>query len=116
MNYELAKELKEAGFPFMEMVGAINVGNGLQCLACGLPHTELDGKYYITPLLSELIEACGEEFSSLEKDSTQGWIAYRRKEEPLLDGLVHPIGAVGVTAEIAVTRLWLMLNKRDSMI
>ena len=47
LNYKLAKQLKEAGFP-QEFANCTE--NGIN---------------YYAPILSELIEACGEDFSGL---------------------------------------------------
>lgn len=91
MNYELAKQLKDAGFPF---------------------DPEL-GHAVISPSLSELIEACGDDICLSNVDgyvqgklSKKTWIAIKsygiRKPEDIEDGY---------TAEEAVAKLWLALNK-----
>lgn len=97
MNYELAKELKEAGFE--------------QKKASHLPHIDNEGPFccvegcnVYAPTLSELIEACGERFSQLvapTKTIGKIWVAsgFGWKEEG------------GSTPEEAVARLWLALNK-----
>lgn len=89
MKYELAKELKDAGFPLARY--------GYD------PEGAVAGQ--IVPTLSELIEACGEDFLKLTKDVT-GWLAYG-EDEPL-----EPLETVGPTPEEAVARLWLALNKK----
>lgn len=86
MNYELAKKLKEAGFPHMRI-------------------------YF--PTLSELISACGENFS-LEKEEGENWIAHS-----LIDPSSNPhkfvdyISKTGPTPEEAVANLWLALNTKE---
>jgi hypothetical protein len=100
MNYELAKELREAGFeqkPF----------NG---------RADKEGNWVYTPTLSELIEACGEGFETLSRDTTSPdssvcWIANNyhdadAPEEKILGWYEGP------TPDIAVARLWLALNKQ----
>lgn len=94
MNYELAKKLKDAGFPFKEHdddhINEINGGLG----------------YYAT--LSELIEACGDNFATLihdknkRKNSKWYWWSFP----------YEGIGARGLTPEEAVAKMWLKLNKK----
>ncbi len=87
INYELAKELKEAGFP------------------------ETTEYYGVNPTLSDLIEACGEEFGSLER---------RVLELGIIQNIIvwdcwgsNPQNqGYGSTPEIAVAKLWLALNKK----
>ena len=90
MNYELAKELDNAGFP-------IRVGNRVG--------------YVQSPQLGELIEACGDRFGSLYRfNDDPEWYAYRAgtrtKEHGEFDGK---------TPEEAVARLWLALNKKNPL-
>ena len=56
MNYELAKELKDAGFPHTRMNRA------------AIRIDEIGGDW-ISPTLSELIEACGSGFKLLNRQS-----------------------------------------------
>lgn len=83
MTYELAKQLKDAGYK-------------------GYLHFEGDGT--VTHDLSELIEACGDKISGIEK-SIEGnsWFAYP-----------YPFSFPahqGSTPEEAVAKLWLELKK-----
>lgn len=99
MTYELAKQLKEAGFPVRKV-----------CLC------ESEVCVHITyPTLSELIEACGEQFDALllqkgedKKHVHDGrpWVAMQDRFDGSLDDL-----ACGSTPEEAVARLWISLNK-----
>ena len=84
MTYELAKQLKDAGFPDSE---------------------------YIIPALSDLIEACGDKFVKLEK-VVSGWSArgtQGRYKDPISDQMVWG----GINPEEAVAKLWLALNKHE---
>ena len=89
MNYELAKQLKDVGFPQdiptdkkASFIGSVKI-----------------------PTLSELIEACGNDFKYLE-----------RLREPDEEGSFWAqsdnIGVAGTTPEEAVASLWLALNKK----
>lgn len=94
MNYELAKQLKEAGFP---QVGyPIKKGEFI----CVTPWTVNE---FYCPTLSELIEACGNKNFRLLADHKGKWSAY---------SYIDAIGAEGDTAEEAVALLWLKLNKK----
>lgn len=100
INYELAKELKDAGFP------QIHVNYETKGTATAMTRYYM-GVYY--PTLSELIGACGDEFVELikmnkEDDVNYGW-------EAGTDGY----RIVGNTPEEAVARLWLELNKKDNI-
>lgn len=91
MDYETAKKLKDAGFPDDKI--------------------EVDWKdpnNVIHPTLSELIEACGENFSALEvyREDWVEWEAYQRNYG------TPNISGKGSTPEIAVATLWLELNKK----
>lgn len=103
ISYELARELKEAGFP--------QGGRG----AWALPPDALVGRskdrVYV-PDLSELIEACGADFGSLAQNGSfkrytphqTRWVAWR-------SGPDH--GVSGDTPEEAVANLWLALQKKS---
>lgn len=116
MNYELAKELKDAGF--LQQSGSYiseTSRSGAWDSVEGIEDFEkkIGGKEHwaYIPTLSELIEACGDKFHRLEKgddeDSANGnyWLAYTSFDEA---GLV----AQGATPEIAVAKLWLALNRK----
>lgn len=94
INYELAKELKEAGWPQPEDALAENsdrlFNNG--------GRTE----YVYPPTPSELIEALDDKLFSLERPSLKGpWRAVAR-------WITH--SEEGKTLEEAAARLWLALN------
>jgi hypothetical protein len=96
MTYELAKELKEAGFPQTDFNQPIC--RTKEAGPFGVHRPILDGEVKL-PTLSELIEACGQNFAHLEQGNHPdqwrcNWDAdfYSTPEE-------------------AVARLWLALNK-----
>lgn len=100
MNYKLAKQLQDAGFPDSE-----------NWYEDGIGFVKSEGEYlheveFEVPTLSELIEACGDKFRDLSLMS-QDWITYGFRIE--LDELYT---ARGKTAEEAVAKLWLELNKK----
>ena len=104
MNYELAKKLKDTGFPQKSKYeGDICQYDNLHHLGY---YISKDNKNVYVPTLSELIEACGDRFSFLAVlQGTQGKIW--RASVP---------GEVfwwnGSTPEEAVANLWLELNKK----
>lgn len=103
MNYELAKELQEAGFPYFHFEEF--------CKATGCHLKDGIGRKEDVhkPTLSELIEACGEDFSGLWKKKG-GWVASSRF---IVDeGIANNQEWIGSTPEEAVARLWLALNKK----
>lgn len=121
MNYELAKELKDAGFtqgrkgeiylwvkgnrPFSsdhwKRFYCKNTKNGLA----------LDAEWFYIPTLSELIEACGDWFDGLMNQHTaepeRRWVAMESRYRSLDE--CH----FGTTPEEAVARLWLAINRKE---
>ena len=107
MNYELAKQLKDAGFPFRtSLFASINDNTPL----------DFNGTPYNVPTLSELIEACGKYVLVGEIDKE--WIAFYSE-----DGFKSPVGldAIdtflvrsehGTTPEEAVANLYLALHAK----
>lgn len=103
MTYELAKKLKEAGFP--------QGGSGLwytTATQVSRLHEiepgdviEMEVKPVYSPSLSELIEACGDRFSYLKKVGDQ-WDTSADNEG---------WGVYGSTPEGAMAKLWLALNE-----
>ncbi|MBR1146651.1 hypothetical protein [Bradyrhizobium sp. AUGA SZCCT0431] len=95
MDYALAKELKDAGFPLTEV----------PIQQMGGPFHDIDGTLYFNPTLEELIEACGERFGLLKvahnMQPTPKWIAMS------VDGVTYRGGA---SPTEAVARLWFALN------
>ena len=97
MTYELARELKDAGFPAYDDMKPLPGPEGGE----DWPVSNI----VITPTLSELIEACGDRFFSLEKarvlnDNFSTWSCN-------LDGELY------LTPEEAVAKLWLKLSTKN---
>ena len=97
MTYELAKQLKDAGFPRGDQPNTPQ------------PQFYEDAaheKPIRTPTLSELIAACGNDFIYLARaDDGSEW---RASGGPIL----HELVSTGLTPEEAVAKLWLALNKK----
>ena len=109
MNYELAQELKDAGFPnikdlqhrqgreFILPDGSVSVYS--------LGDAQNVDAWFI-PILEELIEACGKKCDQLVAYHNKGaWNAISEKDS---DGFFK--SASGKTPTEAVARLWLALH------
>ena len=103
MNYDLGKQLKDAGFPQKE-------SNGFP----GILNPDGDKTVYY-PTLSELIEACGEGFSGLGRNQFRAreeriaWLASQK-----IDKFGNWLGLYGHghSPEEAVANLWLALQPK----
>jgi len=99
MTFELATQLEEAGF-----------GCTAHCQYQMFDHPELGPVFRHVPTLSELIEACGDNFYELRKRGfgvppEETWVSqtsYGMVKEPEI--------TCGKTPAEAVARLWLALN------
>jgi len=100
MKYELAKELKDSGFP--------QGGNGAWIVPPDSLVSRNEDRVYV-PTLEELIEACGEKFGSVGVQSRRGdSMAWEAK--PLMGVLPdQTLSRVGSSAAEAVALLWLAL-------
>jgi hypothetical protein len=98
MDYELTKELEDAGFP--------QGGKGSFVAPADKIVVRREHRVYC-PTLSELIEACGNGFGKLQRSPGNGFDAYPA------DGVSGhtPVPKRGPTPEEAVARLWLALNR-----
>lgn len=134
ISYELALQLKEAGFPqtgerpwycggHIWYEDEEEKGTHLECPEkeiqsgedryCG--SAQLTAEFAIeVPTLSELIEACGDKFDNLSLrhvnssyDNHAKWGAYASANEHEEDNIGY-----GSTPEEAVAKLWLELNKK----
>jgi len=120
MNYKLAKELKEAGFPqkliigneYYSKIGHPRMGIPIQwaeTLVLSEGANNMSGEWYKKPTLSELIDACGEEFDSLSK-YLHKWVANASIDPLEIDSV--SVVMYGKTPEESVAKLWLELNKK----
>lgn len=126
MNYELAKKLKDAGF---EQKDGFSFGIHLNPFSgkeesiekCDSKNTTIDYDSWVyIPTLEELIEACGEDFDSLDyypKNKTEHkWVAFSSIDEKTCEKCGSPLGnykqAPGKNSSEAVAKLWLKLNKK----
>lgn len=105
MRYELAKELKDAGFRHF------GEGHWLHSSGGKTHDSEIaqdySHKYAYVPLLEELIEACGKDFRGLEMGDWEPirWYAKSKRNE---DEIVE-----GETPIEAMAKLWLQINKKS---
>jgi len=107
MDYKLAKQLQDAGFP-IDRNWMVKDPQAITDIF--LPE--------LAPTLSELIEACGRDFQILCCDvhnferEDKKWFAGEDDcgdNSPILRQMYEPHG-LGKTPEEAVARLWLRLN------
>jgi hypothetical protein len=104
--FEIAKRLKDAGFPQRHSSGTAFNEQGLTIqLVNGRQWTANCADVSI-PTLNELIKACGEKFGGLEHLPNEGRNKYRAYTQP------NGLSGYGETIEEAVARLWLVLNKK----
>lgn len=109
MNYELATELKDAGFPQdTQMFWCSDVGEKTYSRNCEPYSKATCGKHTAFPNLSELIEVCGQKLHSLIR--TDNGFDACEWQEPFHESF--PLRVRGTTPEQAIARFWLALNKR----
>lgn len=101
MNIELARELKDAGFPQKSDYGYRGVS--IISYHRGI-HLETD---VCIPTLEELMEACGDDFYSVVRIGGGDYKAFSTDDD---ENTVAVTG--GSTPIEAVAHLWLALNKK----
>lgn len=133
MDYELAKELKEAGFlrarrgrgPYLVFLAAKTIFDPKakrwhhrqahwKLVYTHSPETQWpNNEWLLSPTLEELIEACGDKLQALYKGRAC-WIA--TEQNPLLNDWYNFTGfhCDGLTPSEAVAKLWLELNKKTA--
>lgn len=114
LNYELAKRLKEAGFPWKKKF--FIEGEVCDCVFMAGEEKvhSLINKCGYRPTLEELIEACGEKFKRLERVDGGQWFAYTFDlNHEHLDSFQGNNFQIGNTPGEAVANLWLELNKKS---
>jgi len=108
MTYELAKQLKNAGFKG-NTEGMYISPEGFEICNCGVAQGESQGAEtndVPLPTLSELIEACGKNLGSVIRLNDDLWVCHPSWKIERVQGII-----TGSTPEEAVARLWLELNK-----
>lgn len=106
MNYDLAKKLKDAGFPQEVRLGDLYFGQNKPFI----PHIFHTKSYKPKPIwvkiptLSELIEACGNIFNVLQLSDSGFWQCGSYCEGEFTED------SRGDTPEEAVANLWLTLK------
>lgn len=107
MNYELIKQLDDAGFPHKHAPDRmIRVEIGGKVFN---PDDDSTFRWVTIPTLSELIAACGDGLNIIYH-SGNDWIAGER-DPYATDDLYFYTSVKGSTPEEAVARLWLSLQK-----
>ncbi len=113
MNYELAKQLKDAGFPFKLKCGLCK--HGIYGAPTLRESCDCDREDTVPiPTLSELIEACEECLSHIKRLPVEGkeyWWAVSHCGHPEHEPGGNNIEEQGSTPEEAVAKLWLELMK-----
>lgn len=108
ITYELAKQLKEAGFIQRQWIYAQHfhpteknsIGEHMIYFWKDICDLKIQDSIYI-PEIDELIEACGDEFVYLSKEHDR-WDA--KSKTQIISKMASP--------EEAVAKLWLTLNKK----
>jgi hypothetical protein len=103
MIYELAKQLKDAGF--------VQGGKGAWIVSPDNLVSRHEDRVYV-PTLEELIEACVH-FNALSKELPHSWIA-RANWITRPENLHYLEMGHGLTPTEAVARLWLALHKNTT--
>lgn len=109
LNYKTCKSLKEVGFPLRK------VDDYTPTLFIKMV-IRLNGQWYFIPSLSELIEACGDKFESLERIEDEYWQAYMTRKAFDKSGIECVYECCGYgsgeTMEEAVADLYLALKSK----
>lgn len=115
ISYDLAKELKDAGFPqehlddrdFVEIHEALAIHNILD--------QEKYEQYFDPhrPNLSELIKACGEGRLELRRENQKWSVEFKVPNTERTLGPIFNSRQKFRSVEEAVAKLWLTLNKKN---
>lgn len=114
MNYELARKLKDAGYPQNDGIAIVEDGTTFNVGKNDI----LTDEMCFVPTLEELIEACKKTHES-NGYTFDFVINYVNSEEPYwfagyeyMDGWCEGEDGQGATPAEAVANLWLALNKK----
>ena len=107
VSFNLAKRLKNAGFPQRFTGGFAFNEQGLAIQLIGDRQWQAMDTHVSIPNLNELIKACGEKFGGLERflDGTRNRFRAYTQVPNIPSGYAD-------TPEDAVARLWLLMNKQ----
>ncbi len=110
MTYDLALQLKDAGFPQSPYMNQLcQHPDSMACRIKAAHNPECE--WVSVPTLSELIEACGDDLFDLRRDGN-GWAAISNLTyDGKFDSDISLYGE-GSTPEEAVSMLWISLNKK----
>jgi hypothetical protein len=117
VDYKLAKELKDAGFPQGPKETKVRL-EAMRApgffLSAGDKSAIHNKNLCYVPTLSELIEACGKATFTLHySDILEAWEAMTFLSATIRDDkYTHMKKDKGASPEEAVARLWLALNKK----
>lgn len=121
MDYELVKQLKDAGFPQYLTKDSFIYIDGVEIIHnTDLGTVTVENPELVkVPSLSELIEACGDEFDTLYKGRSASF-SYPEQDGKWYCNASHNEanysiygGIEGLSPEEAVAHLWLELNKKQ---
>ncbi len=107
MNYKLAKELRDKGFPQNHIW--IDGKHTVHCAKCASDKTLNEPYEACRPTLSELIEACGERFGILQRTEDGQYLAWAGPELKNKGGGQIILNAS--TPQEAVASLYLALHQ-----
>lgn len=101
IDYELAKQLKDAGYP-MPIATSYEITDGRTDIF-RYPSTDQDKRHwYVIPGIEELIKACGDRCMQFTIDKDGGWHAYN---------FIQAKTGRGDSLHEAVATLWLEITK-----
>lgn len=104
INYDLAKRLKDAGFPFVRINGGDKFDRNGYFDFNPEGDQEIGAQHFYVPTLSDLIEACGNRFVHLKRSHDSGsWYA---------EAYGFGVCIFCQSPEEAVANLYLELNKK----
>ncbi len=115
ISYELAKQLKDAGFSQgTYMHYTCQHDEPLKCRLVSFKLHESDCDDVAVPTLEELIDACGDEFGRLIRQFQIGGIFWTAYSSPRPNDINVPayIVQIGSTPTEAVANLYLALKKK----